>query len=90
MTSNTLRFGQDATIPWDVIYPRKKPEEIKEPGIRSRSTHGLTNKQMELALTAERPNYEVFIHAKPTNKMKKKKTCFVNPPSIQSFPRKRT
>ena len=85
MTSNTLRFGEDATIPWNVVMPRKPPKEVKNPTIRGRETHGFTNKELELALSERKTNYEPFIIQKE-RVQDKRKTCQKKIPLEQEVP----
>lgn len=74
MTANTLGFGEEAKVPWDIRIPREPPKEDVSPAIRGQQTHGMTNKQLELALHDQKSNYNPFILRKP-QKASKRKTC---------------
>lgn len=71
---NSCYFGEVAKTSYRVSVPRKDPEEIKKPDIRSRETRNFKERDMEFSQTEQPVDYEVFIQ-KPLKKIDKRTTC---------------
>ncbi len=71
---NSCSYGDVAKTPWRVSVPRKPPEEVKKPDIRSRETRNFKERDMEYSQTEQPVDYEVFIR-KPMKKSDKRTTC---------------
>jgi len=74
---NSCVWGHEATKPHTLSVPRKIPEEVKPPCIRSRWTSKFTDKDMEFFQTETSHDYKPFIEL-PARKRDKRATCIRN------------
>jgi hypothetical protein len=71
---NSLTFGEVAKETWRLHVPRKIPEDVKAPNIRSTNNREFTQKDMEYTQTERSELYTPFI-VKPLRKCNKRATC---------------
>jgi hypothetical protein len=71
---NSCVWGNVALQPPILSIPRKPPEEVKAPALRSKITSKFTDRDMEYFQTELPQDYQVFIQV-PLRKKDKRATC---------------
>lgn len=71
---NSLTYGEIAKEAWRLKIPRKIPDEVKAPNIRSINNREFSARDMELTQTERSPIYTPFI-IKPIKKKYSRTTC---------------